>query len=143
MPSSRILTGNFNRRTLLRASAGMLGGLAALAAAPPQTTSGRPRFSGYPFRLGVASGDPTPDGCVLWTRLAPDPIVGGGMAPQDAPVDWQVATDEGFGSVVASGEASAPHVLAHSVHVEVRGLQPHRWYFYRFRAGGEIRIAQE
>lgn len=138
MASSQRLTGTFNRRTLLRASAGMLGGLAALAAAPPQAGSGRPRFAGYPFRLGVASGDPTPDGCVLWTRLAPDPIAGGGMAAQDVPVDWQVAADEGFGSVVAAGEASAPQALAHSVHVEVTGLQPHRWYFYRFRAGGEI-----
>jgi alkaline phosphatase D len=116
----------------------MLGGLAALAAAPPQAGSGRPRFSGYPFRLGVASGDPTPDGCVLWTRLAPEPLAGGGMATEDTPIDWQVATDEAFESVVASGNASAPHTLAHSVHIEVTGLEPHRWYFYRFRAGGEI-----
>jgi len=75
---------------------------------------------------------------VLWTRLAPDPLEGGGMAAEDAPVEWQVAVDEGFGNVVASGEAAAPYALAHSVHVEVSGLQPHRWYFYRFRAGGEI-----
>ena len=34
----------------------------------------RPRFSGYPFTLGVASGDPQADGVVLWTRLAPKPL---------------------------------------------------------------------
>ena len=39
----------------------------------------RPRFDAYPFSLGVASGDPSADGFVLWTRLAPDPLHGGGM----------------------------------------------------------------
>ena len=37
------------------------------------------RLSSSPFALGVASGEPTPDGFVLWTRLAPDPVNGGGM----------------------------------------------------------------
>src|SRR5688572_19240650 len=36
-------------------------------------------LGGYPFTLGVASGDPTPTGVVLWTRLAPKPLEGGGM----------------------------------------------------------------
>ena len=39
-----------------------------------------PPFASNPFALGVASGDPTPDGVVLWTRLAPDPLNGGGMS---------------------------------------------------------------
>lgn len=37
------------------------------------------RFAKDPFTLGVTSGDPLPDGVVLWTRLAPDPLTGGGM----------------------------------------------------------------
>ena len=36
-------------------------------------------FNAYPFTMGVASGDPLPDGVVLWTRLAPRPLDGGGM----------------------------------------------------------------
>jgi alkaline phosphatase D len=36
-----------------------------------------PKFLAYPFSLGVASGDPEPDGVVIWTRLAPDPLDGG------------------------------------------------------------------
>lgn len=35
---------------------------------------GDPFSLGNPFSLGVASGDPLPDGVVLWTRLAPDPV---------------------------------------------------------------------
>ncbi len=94
-----------------------------------------------PFGLGVASGDPTPDGVVLWTRLAPDPLAPdghGGMPRRPVPVHWQVATDERFRNVVRSGVAIASPELAHSVHPEVRGLEPGREYFYRFRAGSEI-----
>ena len=88
------------------------------------------------FTLGVASGTPRPDGMVLWTRLAPEPLQGGGMG--DAPVDvrWEVAEDERFRRVVAKGTATATANLAHSVHVEVQGLQPGRPYWYRFAAGG-------
>lgn len=97
--------------------------------------------SDYPFTLGVASGDPLPDGVVLWTRLAPDPLAEdghGGMGNQKVPVRYQVAEDEAFSTVVRSGTVIASPELAHSVHPEVSGLQPDREYFYRFSAGGEI-----
>jgi alkaline phosphatase D len=42
------------------------------------------RFNGNPFTLGVASGDPEPDGVVIWTRLAPQPLEGGGMPNEPA-----------------------------------------------------------
>lgn len=89
--------------------------------------------SGYPFTLGVASGDPTPDGFVLWTRLLPP-------APfDDASVEvrWEVARDEHFSDIVRRGTVEARADEAHSVHVEPRGLAPDRWYWYRFVAGGE------
>ncbi|RXF75012.1 alkaline phosphatase [Hansschlegelia zhihuaiae] len=85
-----------------------------------------------PFTLGVASGDPTPTGAVLWTRLAPDPLFGGGMKDQTVRVGWRVARDEAMRDVVASGKAMATPALAHSVHVEVEGLTPGRDYFYQF-----------
>jgi len=91
----------------------------------------------YPFKLGVASGDPTPSGVVLWTRLAPDPMNGGGMPREDLQVRWQVATDEGMTKVVRRGVVTAPHAWAHSVHVEVEGLKPARTYWYQFHAAGE------
>lgn len=100
--------------------------------------SGAPKFAAYPFSLGVASGDPAPDGVVLWTRLAPQPLQpGGGMAPEPVQVSWQVAEDEGMTRVVRHGTAVANPQWAHSVHVEVDGLAPDRWYWYHFKAGGE------
>ena len=78
-----------------------------------------PKLSGYPFTLGVASGDPSPDGMVLWTRLAPSPLDGGGMPPEPVPVAWQIAEDEAMTTVVQSGTAIALPVSAHAVHVEV------------------------
>ena len=89
-----------------------------------------------PFTLGIASGDPLPDGVVLWTRLAPDPLHGGGMPPEPVAVDWEIAEDEKLARVVQRGTAQARPEFAHAVHVDVRGLQPARWYWYRFRAGG-------
>jgi alkaline phosphatase D len=93
----------------------------------------------YPFTLGVASGDPHPDGVVLWTRLAPDPLAldgRGGMPHHPVTVRWQVAHDERFRKVVKQGQRMAVPELGHSVHVEVHGLEPEREYFYRFMAQG-------
>jgi alkaline phosphatase D len=120
-----------SRRSLLVAAPALVSGLFAA-----------PRFAAgagaQPFTLGVASGDPWPDGFVIWTRLAPDPIaedgLGGLSGPQ--PVLWEVAEDEAMGRVVAQGRVEADARLAHSVHVEVAGLQPDRPYWYRFTAMG-------
>jgi alkaline phosphatase D len=128
---------SISRRALLQAASVMA---AAAIGAPPGTclAVGQPRFANYPFSLGVASGDPVSDGFVLWTRLAPDPLEGGGMAPEAVPVRWEVAEDERFRRIVRQGETLARPELAHSVHVDVQGLQADRWYFYRFVAGGEV-----
>jgi alkaline phosphatase D len=89
-----------------------------------------------PFTLGVASGDPLPDRVILWTRLAPDPLNGGGMPNHDVDVAWEVAADPGFGSIVASGTEPARVVHGHAVHVDATGLAPDAWYYYRFSTGG-------
>jgi alkaline phosphatase D len=104
----------------------------------PDRAVERPRFSGYPFTLGVASGAPLPDGVVLWTRLAPKPVSGGGAGRDPVLVRWQVAHDERFARIVRRGSARARPSGAFSVHVEVDGLEPARWYFYRFIADGEV-----
>lgn len=109
----------------------------AVAGVPRFPTWIRPRFVVNPFTLGVASGDPMPDGVVLWTRLAPLPLEGGGMPDESVTVRWEVATDEGMRNVVRRGTEMARPDLGHSVHAEVQGLDPARWYWYRFDAGGE------
>ena len=113
-----------------------LGALALSGSTPRRLRS--PRFDAYPFSLGVASGDPSADGFVLWTRLAPDPIRGGGMPPVDVSVGWEVATDAAMRKIVKRGTAPAPADLAHSVHVELAGLAADRWYWYRFHAGDAV-----
>ena len=95
----------------------------------------RPQFEDYPFKLSVASGDPEPDGVVLWTRLAPLPLDGGGMPSEPIETFWEVANDEAFSDIVQKGTAHAIPQLGHSVHVEVSGLKPAHSYFYRFHAG--------
>ncbi|HXV85575.1 MAG TPA: alkaline phosphatase D family protein [Gemmatimonadales bacterium] len=98
----------------------------------------RPSFLTDPFSLGVASGDPHDRGVVLWTRLAPDPLRGGGMPPETVEVNWWVSADDRFQRIVRQGTAVATPELGHSVHVEVDGLEPDRWYWYRFQAGGDV-----
>lgn len=106
-------------------------------AAPDIATAALPSD---PFTLGVGSGDPLPDRVVLWTRLAPDPLNGGGMPDGDVTVDWQMATDPGFNTIVASGSALAPTAFAHSVHVDAGagpegGLDADTEFYYRFIVG--------
>jgi alkaline phosphatase D len=124
-----------DRRSFLGASA-RLATLAALGQLAACTQAQPFKFDKDPFTLGVASGDPLPDGVVLWTRLAPDPLEGGGMATAPVEVEWLVARDDAMKDVVRRGAISALPELAHSVHVEVNGLEPDRVYWYRFRAGG-------
>ena len=90
-----------------------------------------------PFTLGVASGEPTPDGVVLWTRLAPEPTAPdgrGGMPRRPVRVSFEVARDPQFRRVVRRGHQLARSEHGHAVHVELRGLEPDREYWYRFRA---------
>ena len=128
----------FNRRKLLMGTAAAW----ALPAfkLPMARAIGRlapPRFASFPFTLGVASGDPTADSVVLWTRLAPDPLRGGGMPTAPMEVDWSIADDESMGNTILRGTEIATPELGHSVHVEAQGLEPDRWYFYQFRSGSE------
>lgn len=123
-----------NRRSLIGASAslGLLGACSTLS-----VRTGALRRD--PFTLGVAAGDPAPDGFVIWTRLAPEPLApSGGMVPKPVTVGWEVAADFAFRNIVQSGEWLALPQEAHSVHVEVTGLTAQRPYWYRFHAGGAV-----
>src|SRR6187402_121445 len=125
MPYPSIL---WQRRAVLSAMAG-------LQAAPALAWLDRHAVAtSDPFALGVASGDPSPDGFVLWTRL-----IGAGAVPLAAgavPVRFEVADDDGFRRVIRSGAIAAYPDSAHSVHVELGGLIPGRTYWYRFHALG-------
>lgn len=137
----------WDRRRFLASAAGLVTAAACSNGkqkAGPATTPGKStvssnlptvKLAGDPFTLGVASGDPTPEAVVLWTRLALDPDNGGGMPAQDVPVSWEIASDDAMKKVVTSGEAVALADFAHSVHVDAKGLTPGREYWYRFTVG--------
>lgn len=96
----------------------------------------RARFDRDPFTLGVASGYPTRDGMVLWTRLAPNPTaLDPGLGTEDIEVSYEIADDPGFVRPLRIGRTRAEARFAHSVHLELRGLPAGREFFYRFRAG--------
>jgi alkaline phosphatase D len=119
-----------SRRVLV---AGALGGGAALALASwPDAVA-----ASAPFVHGVASGDPLPDGVVLWTRVTPseEAAPGSGVGP-DVAVTWTVALDAGFSNVVRTGTTLASASSDHTVHVDVTGLAPGTAYWYRFEALG-------
>lgn len=112
--------------------------LAALSSVIPNDwrVTLRPRFADDPFSLGVASGDPTPNSAIIWTRIAPKPLEpDGGVFASRPAVSWQVADDEQFTRVVRNGRATAAPELSYSIHVDVTGLESNRWYFYRFTSG--------
>jgi alkaline phosphatase D len=130
-------TSSVERRRFLEYTWRGVGASLSLALVPADALFGAPRFRANPFTLGVASGDPTPDGIVLWTRLAPEPANPGGLGRSPIAVGWRVARDSRMRNVVARGWTLAPPQLAHSVHVEVDGLRPGRDYFYQFDVGRE------
>jgi alkaline phosphatase D len=157
--TGRAAPAGLGRRRFLGLVAAGVGGVALGACssdddASPTTTAGRstasttttrpaavpqaPGIDADPFTLGVASGDPLPGSVILWTRLAPEPVDPsgtGGLGDADHRVLWEVAADESFATVVASGVADAPAAHGHSVHAEAGGLHPDTWYWYRFRTG--------
>lgn len=122
------------RRSVVKAAAATAVLAGPLAAALPAraATAQAPAFP-----HGVASGDPLPDGVLLWTRVTPVPeaVPGSGTGP-DTEVSWTVARDKAFTDIVARGSALATAAADHTVKADVRGLRPATGYWFRFSAGG-------
>ena len=124
------------RREFLHACGGAAALIALGGALPARRGDRRLTFRTDPFTLGVGSGDPLPDGVVLWTRLIEDAVIRAAGSDARVPVRWELADDDGFRRVLRNGETLALPELGHSVHAEVEGLEPDRVYHYRFLAGG-------
>ncbi|GAA2988581.1 alkaline phosphatase D family protein [Streptomyces fulvorobeus] len=119
------------RRTVVRAAAATAVAAPVLASATGAVAAGAPAFL-----HGVASGDPLPDGVLLWTRVTPaaDAIPGSGRGA-DTAVRWEVAEDAAFTRIAARGTVLAVAASDHTVKADVRGLRPATAYFFRFTAG--------
>ncbi|WP_328925216.1 alkaline phosphatase D family protein [Streptomyces sp. NBC_00190] len=124
------------RRTVVLAAAATatLAPLTSLGASAAHAAGSAPAFL-----HGVASGDPLPDGILLWTRVTPtaEAVPGSGLGPA-VQVGWEVASDKAFSRIVASGTTTASAAADHTVKVDVRGLQPQTPYWYRFTAGAAV-----
>ncbi|MGD6746014.1 alkaline phosphatase D family protein [Streptomyces sp. BH106] len=117
-----------SRRTVVKAAAAGAALAGPLAAAAPAHAAEAPAFL-----HGVASGDPLPDGVLLWTRVTPnaDAVPGSGKGP-DVRVAWEIAEDKAFRQVVGRGTVTASAASDHTVKADVRGLRPATAYYFRF-----------
>ncbi len=122
-----------DRRDLARLAIASAGTLCV-----PRALRAQPRLDANPFTLGVASGSPTADACVIWTRLHLPGWFGTRVGDEPITVHWEVASDEAFRALVTRGQTIAQPALAHSVHVEVGGLSADRPYWYRFMVGDAV-----
>lgn len=98
---------------------------AALGAGITALPSFAQLFATRGFTHGVASGEPATDSVLLWTRY---------VADGESRLRVEVAADTMFSRVVAGGEARATPERDHTARLTVTGLEPGRWYFYRFIA---------
>ncbi|MEV6160482.1 alkaline phosphatase D family protein [Streptomyces sp. NPDC052052] len=120
-----------SRRAVVKAVAATAAVAPALGAATTAHAADGPAFL-----HGVASGDPLPDGILLWTRVTPSPdAVPGSGRGAETPVRWEVAEDKEFARVVARGTTVAKAASDHTVRADVRGLAPATAYWFRFSAG--------
>ena len=120
------MTTPLRRRAFIQATGASLGALSLRGFAVDKPAAAH-------FTHGIASGDPLADRVILWTRVLP----GSGNA-EAVPCTWQVATDDSFDTVVASGEAAARADRDYTVKVDAAGLAPGTSYCYRFIANGVI-----
>jgi alkaline phosphatase D len=142
---SRLTSRHFSRRHFVGGAGAAFTAIAAPIAAPAliRTAGAQSWRAGNPFSLGVASGAPRPDGFVLWTRLAPEPLSSnpetpGGMSGADVTLRYEIASDPGLTKIVRRGSAIAEQAFAYSVHLDVAGLEPGRSYCYRFLSGDAV-----
>ncbi|MBT2441914.1 alkaline phosphatase D family protein [Streptomyces sp. ISL-36] len=134
--TSRLISSAPTRRTVVKAAA------VTAVATPALVGTASPALAGTEapaFLHGVASGDPLPDGVLLWTRVTPTPdAVPGSRRGADAAVGWEIAEDRAFARTVARGATTATAASDHTVKVDVRGLRPSTTYWYRFTVGTTV-----
>ncbi|MGW0363426.1 alkaline phosphatase D family protein [Streptomyces sp. NPDC002990] len=138
-PSSAAATPRRRTVVLAAAATAALAPLTSLGTTAAHAAGAAAGTATPAFLHGVASGDPLPDGVLLWTRVTPTPeaVPGSGAGPA-VQVAWEVAADKAFSRVVAAGTVTASAATDHTVKVDVRGLRPRTPYWYRFTSGTAV-----
>jgi alkaline phosphatase D len=122
-----------DRRTFLKGAAAVTAGSALTGPAFSAALAVEP---GAVFQYGVASGDPLPDGVMIWTRVTPSPDATPGSGKGAATrVTWTVR--DTAGRTVRRGNVTTNPETDHTVKVDVRGLSPARTYSYAFTVAGK------
>ena len=117
---------------------GILGALTASSAAActpttsPPFTANTKAASGV-FAHGIASGDPSADAVILWTRITPDNPIAGPVE-----VTWEMDKDANFKSLAASGTVTTQAARDWTVKVDATGLEGDEPYYFRFRLGDKV-----
>lgn len=127
---------NLSRRALLHSAAGAtaLTAIETGCSSPIGDTPAEKKTRKI-FLHGVASGDPTAEAVILWTRVT----------STDASVDvaWEVATDAAMKNIVKKGTFTTGATRDYTVKVDVTGLSAATTHYYQFSALGETsRIAR-
>ncbi|MBB1245620.1 alkaline phosphatase D family protein [Streptomyces durbertensis] len=125
------------RRRAVIAAAGGAALVPLVASAATASRASASTTEAPAFLHGVASGDPLPDGVLLWTRVTPEPgaTPGSGRGGR-VEVRWEVSLQRNFGTLAAHGRVTTDAASDHTVKADVRGLTPGTEYHYRFTVDG-------
>ena len=116
-----------HRRTLLKA--GALWGVAGPLPLACSSSDGEPSESGASFDHGVASGDPSADSVLLWTRVTP-------RDPGPVSGNFEVFESLALDAPLVRGSFTTDADRDYTVKVEAEGLAPGTTYYYRFHCQG-------
>lgn len=83
-----------------------------------------------PFYHSVASGDPTAQAVIIWTRVTPE-------FEGEVKGSWTVAGDKEMQNIVQQGEFTTNADRDYTVKIDVQGLEPDTYFYYQFAAFGK------
>jgi len=84
-----------------------------------------------PFYHGIASGDPTQNSVILWTRITPE-----SFDEDSLNVRWFIASDTSFTDIIQHGDFNTFADRDYTVKVDVQNLEPQTTYYYLFQFNG-------
>ncbi len=97
-------------------------------------------FSNYTFNHGVASGDPTLDSIIVWTRITPNEYL---KETQLVPVEFSISEDQNFTKILTKGITFTNGLIDYTVKLDITGLTANHTYYYKFNTLGGVNVDSE